>query len=53
MRSKANRKEIEEAEKIGVERRKPERKEGKEGLKTGWSGGSMESVLSKGRHNER
>ncbi len=44
MRRKANRKKIEEAEKIGVNRRKPERKEGKEGLKTGWSRGSMESV---------
>jgi len=51
VRRKANRKKIEEAEKIGVDRRKPERNEGKEGL-MGWSGGSIESVLSGRRHKE-
>jgi hypothetical protein len=51
VRRKANGKERGEAEKKGVERRKPERNEGKEGL-MGWSGGSIESVLSGRRHKE-
>ncbi len=44
MRRKANGKEIGDALKIGVERRKSERKEWKKVGKQGWSGG---------RHKER